>query len=504
MLRALWVFAPDGPANPSSSANTHLQRLLWSYNNSLLLEWRCVSSLKTVLKHGAHLESPTCTTYDHPFYLAASERHETILYAVAFVEEGAIAALPPNSEVTATALQAAHLVIITPRSRNRSQRALSYDVAKLAEQERLMHSSTTRVRAPLTLDQFARLCARHFTGVFKPAPRRFEFHTLDILRDIWGGIDNAGDHYEPLWTPAPRKRYTLDEALDPHRCEALVVTRRCEPFCLVFGNHAFWRAVGWPRNTQRGKNMSFLQGELTNREVAAAMQRELVREVTATTRGEEEGDDDDDGGATTEPEVAVDAWEVRASLINYTSEGVPFTNHLRISSCLDADLFVGHIIVVAAEEPPRRLLSADDADDVDQPVDEAPVLAAGSGGGDKVVVSAAGVVVELPVESMAEAGGERAAPTAVEDDGSAPRRPPPAPAPAPRRALRSRPPPPPRDKGARCANRPKAPAPVSAAAPPLPVVDYSAPSTEAKGGGARLTNPPSLFAAYEGTMGIVG
>jgi len=299
----LYVRAEDAARKPSP--NLHLERLLWSYNQDLRTEW--------VVAYGWPAFTPEAmSTGPH--------------FRVAFVDEDAI---PP--ELRARGFSAADLL---------SERLVWVGRARAPHEEASPPMNAyvdALLERPLSYERFCQSCVKLLQVDVQPYGRRFEYHTLDVLHDVWGEGETAVPEASGVRAPVkPLARYSLEDILDTSRDEPLVITRRVAPFALLHGNAAFWRAVRWERESGLGHSLSFLQGALTQ---PGAVQS--LREAVHARGMREEGRGEWSGG-----------------LVNYTQDGKPFNNHLRVTACTDASLYVGQVRV-------RDV--ADDPDDDDVP-----------------------------------------------------------------------------------------------------------------------------------------
>jgi len=213
-------------------------------------------------------------------------------------------------------------------------------------------------RGALTFDAFCGLCAARCAARLGSAPvpphaARFEYHTQSVLEHVWDvdGARHADDQRRRPGpdAPPPLARYTLSEALDTRRAEALVLTRRAPPYAALYANSAFWEQTGWPGKAQRGRNLKFLHGELTSATALADLQHAL----TAAFEGPDAGDDADA------------RREVRATLLNYTKGRKVFRSALAVTHCVDAHLLVGRIDV-----DPDADLAADAAENAAESCDQ--------------------------------------------------------------------------------------------------------------------------------------
>ncbi|KAG8466817.1 hypothetical protein KFE25_008196 [Diacronema lutheri] len=287
-LAALYVRPASAERRPY--ANLHLERLLWSYNRDFATAW-AVSYGWPTFDSGARAAGPR--------------------FDVAFVDEDAVPAdLSALGGVKAAELLARTIVWVA------RVHAPAADVP--------IHSPAALLARPLSFDKFCTTCARVLlppgaAASARPFGGRFEYHTFDVLQDIWSecGVPERA-------APAPLDRYSLDDVLDATRAEAVVATRRTPRYTLLFANRPFFEQVGWDPSVARRRSLSFLHGPLTQRDVLESLHEAL-------------------GSAELREAGGAGAWT--GTLVNYTQAGRPFHNRLTVSPCTDASLFVGQIAV---------------------------------------------------------------------------------------------------------------------------------------------------------------
>jgi len=292
---ALYV-RPVDVSNKCAYSNLHLERLLWSYNRDFKVEWS--------VSHG------------WPKFRADTEGEGSCFFDVAFVDEDAVPdEMRRDGGVRASSLLAERIVWVS-RSRNASAHI------PVADKNALV------LERPLSYDKFCAECAKLLAPSTTPFSGRFEYHTIDVLQDIWseGGDARAGVGD----TPAPLARYSLDAALDAKCSEALVVTRRQGGYALLYANGAFWDKVGWTRGSTIGQSLAFLQGPATQQDVLSQLHERLESEQMQ--------------------QDALGEWV--GTLVNYTQQGQPFTNRLSVTPCTDAALYIGRISVGDDSEEP--------------------------------------------------------------------------------------------------------------------------------------------------------
>jgi len=298
--RALYVRASAAHLTPYP--DVHLARLLWSYHRSLQLDWD--------------------VAYGWP-EIDESVPEEADLFEVAVVEENAVPPRVLSKGLTPADLYAKRIIWVSAAAQGDApQKAAPVQGGAFAV-----------LQFPVSYEKFCAAIAEVVSPALQPYDSRFEYHTLDVLRDIWGEAQATTGDWEGVDIkgrpcPKPKARYALDDALDASRKEALVVTRRRPPFTLLYANAAFWKAVGWEKATSAGRNLSFLQGPKTQKDVLARLHARLLSE------------DMRDKG--------VGAFE--CALVNYTQKGAPFTNHLKVSPCVDASLYIGAVTVGESTE----------------------------------------------------------------------------------------------------------------------------------------------------------
>jgi hypothetical protein len=99
----------------------------------------------------------------------------TPLFEVAFVDEDALPPrLAPGGLSSAMMLGAKRLVVV------RRAHGPAPAAAPCAE------PSCVEVSRPLAFEAFCSLCAQLLDPTLVPCPERFEYHTRDVLHDIWG------------------------------------------------------------------------------------------------------------------------------------------------------------------------------------------------------------------------------------------------------------------------------------------------------------------------------
>jgi len=312
---ALYVLSPDAKRKPYP--HTHLSRMLWSYDRSFQVEW--------------------AVSYGWPVFDMSALGDGASRFVVAFVEEGALSAEHWKQGICADDLLANELVWV----------AKAHDPARNVP----VRGEVGVLQRPLSYERFCQACAKLMFPQVQPYAGRYEYHTIDVLQDIWCEYVPPQKH-----APVPRARYSLDDVLDASRTEALVITRRNRPFTLLHANKAFWEKVRWSPDSCVGKNLSFLQGEGTQKAALEQLHKKLDSEAMRERSQGEWAD----------------------TLVNYTERGEPFHNRLHVTPCTDASLYVGVVSVTERAEPPP--LAADT-----QPVLDALSAAAGgdgSGSGD--------------------------------------------------------------------------------------------------------------------------
>lgn len=280
-LRALYVRPVD--VTPKPHPELHLERLLWSYNSELVVEW--------AVSYGWP-EIPPLTEGEQP------------TFAVAFIDEAAVPEAVREKGITGAMVHAQALVWVSRSIKPSSAVPILDDCAVLER--------------PLSYDRFCQTCAKILNPSVTAFPGRFEYHTFDVLQDIWSEAAVAEGE-----APVPRSRYSLDDALNPNRCEGIVITRRVPSFTLLYANKAFWDKVGWPESSGLGQNLRFLQGPLTQADVVAQLHERISGE---SMRDHSLGD-----------------WN--GTLLNYTKNGQTFHNKLHVSPCTDAALYIGRVSI---------------------------------------------------------------------------------------------------------------------------------------------------------------
>lgn len=280
---ALYV-RPQQVAVHGEYPNLHLERLLWSFNRDFRVKWS--------VSHG------------WPTIVAGAEQRGS-LFAVAFVDEDAVPEKFKTRGLRAADLLADRIVWV--------ERAQSPSAVIP-----IMGESALILDRPLSFDKFCVACAKMLAPSIAPFAGRFEYHTFDVLQDIWSEAEVAERE-----TPAPLARYTLDAVLDAKRTEALVVTRRTPSYSLLYANGAFWDKIGWERGSTTGQSLAFLQGPQTQLDVLRGLHEALESEHMR---------DHSDG-------------EWVGTLVNYTQQGQPFSNRLVVTPCTDASLFIGRVCV---------------------------------------------------------------------------------------------------------------------------------------------------------------
>lgn len=285
----------DADRDPES----HLERLLWSYN--------------------ADLEVQFTVAYGMPLFDPYSENK----FDVAFVDEDVLPSILAPAGLSPEALRADKLVYVKSASSSRAVLPFSAHASP---------SSCIVVSRPFSYERFCELCALQIAPDLKPSPQRFEYHTWDVIRDIWS--ESAPRARDPS---DARRRYKFAQALCADSAEAIVITRREPPFEVLFANQSFWRAVGWPES-MTGHSLRFLQGPLTDPAVLAAMHAQLTSETMR--------------------EHGLGEW--RGTLVNYTMRDEPFVNKLRITPCLDAALYVGVMSVERGDGDTPQNLNSDE------------------------------------------------------------------------------------------------------------------------------------------------
>lgn len=285
------LYVRSAESTRSEHAGLHLERLLWSYNRELAVQW--------------------AACWGWPRFTEEA-RSAGPRFAVAFVEEEA---LPPHERGAVRAAELlAHKLVLVSRAPDKA----------LPPAEPAWSACLPR---PLAYETFCAACAALLAPEARlpPFAGRFEYVTEDVLRDIWSEA-GAAPHTAP---PPVCVAYSLRALLTPGRAEALCATRHSPPYTLLFANAAFYAHVGWEPGAAHGRDLRFLQG--------AATERQELERLHAWLEGGRE--------RTARP------WSGR--LINYTQAGRPFCNRLTVSECSDASLFVGCVDVAdppAAEE----------------------------------------------------------------------------------------------------------------------------------------------------------
>lgn len=285
---ALYVRAPD--AKRKAYPHLHLGRILWSYNRDFEVEW--------------------AVSYGWPVFDESAKEDGASRFTVAFVEEDALEDEDFKRGISADDLLAHKLVWV----------AKAHEPARVVP----VRGEAAFLERPLSYERFCQACAKLMLPSVEPYAGRYEYHTIDVLQDIWCETEVAERQ-----APVPRAKYTLDDVLDASRTEALVITRRTRPYTLLHANKAFWEKVRWSPGSGIGKNLSFLQGEGTQKESLERLHKLLDSEPM---KERSQGD-----------------WS--ETLTNYTENGEPFHNRLRVTPCTDASLYVGIVRVSDPAEP---------------------------------------------------------------------------------------------------------------------------------------------------------
>jgi hypothetical protein len=218
-MRALYIRPRSAAHAEKRKASAHLERMLWSYNRDFALEW--------TVSYGLPADS-----------LPAP------LFEVAFVDEDA---LPPRLAPggLSSAMLGAKRLVVVRRAHDPAPAA-----APCAE------PSCVEVSRPLPFEAFCSLCAQLLDPSLVPCPERFEYHTRDMLHDIWGeGTTQDKAVPRPVFVAttaaacAKRKRVDLAENRETRRYDALKTQ--------VAAHHPDDRAAHFFRNLDRNSVDAF-------------------------------------------------------------------------------------------------------------------------------------------------------------------------------------------------------------------------------------------------------